>query len=113
VTYAQNAVRGWNPVKRVTWAWTGAERLWVAFWLYWTLGSSLLILGVEYIPESTPPFLRILILLLYVAYHVWAGVAVWRCAKNSKSRWAILARALIALTVIAVVATIYDEVRGA
>jgi hypothetical protein len=68
---------------------------------------------VEYIPERTPLFLRIVILLLYVVYHVWAGVAVWRCAKNSKSRWAILARALIALTVIAVAAAIYDEVSGA
>lgn len=75
--------------------WRGDERLWRAFWLFWFAGGWAVSVVVSLLVQSVglPPLAAIALLMLYT---VWAGVAVWRCAFNVKTRfWGYLARGII------------------
>jgi hypothetical protein len=101
-------LRAANPLRRILLAWKGRERLWVAYWLYWTLGVSLLTIVIGEPPGDVSAVVALAVVVGYFAYLVWAGVSVWRCASNSRSRWAVFARPVVGLALVAFLAGIYD-----
>jgi len=76
-------------------AWSGKERLWKVFWLYYVLGLGVL----SYLPDVFSEASRILKVPVGVAvlvYLVWAPVSVWRCAFNAdQGVWGYVVRALL------------------
>jgi hypothetical protein len=100
-----------NPLLIVQRAWLGRERLWIAYWLYWVLGGTLLSLWSMVLSEDSSPFHALIFLFVFVSYFIWSGVAVWRCSKNSTSKWAVVARAVVVIAIVMALAEIYDGIK--
>jgi hypothetical protein len=99
-----------NPYRIIQHAWHGRERLWIAYWLYWVLGGAVLKVWSMTLSEATSLFHASIFLIVFIGYFIWSGVAVWRCAKNSTSKWAVFARAGVVITIVMAVAEIYDGI---
>ena len=85
-----------EPIAR---AWRGQERLWKVFWLYNFLLGSAVIAAIDAVPAEQV-VLVIFILVTALAWAVWVGVSLWRCAFNSSWRgWGYIARGLVVLSV--------------
>jgi hypothetical protein len=76
-------------------AWNGDTHLWTAFWLYFVSGLNFGVLIAGYVFGLVGlPYFAVWIVIAPAA--VWAAVAVWRCAFNSRWRgWGYLARAAL------------------
>lgn len=88
--------RGERPLAKVFWAY------YVGFsFAYFFAISSLA--GFIYLSPQPPLLVTITLiacLLPFWPYHIWIYVSVWRCAKNSKPVWMVLARTWIIFSII-------------
>lgn len=95
--------------------WRGEEKLWKAFWLWPFVNGLLIALTVLGLGEVTgqgylaiaesPPYA-----VLMLAYSIWLAVAIWRCARNSKPIWRVLARFFQVLFVLGSAYGVYEAI---
>ncbi len=85
-------------------SWQGKKPLATVFWGYY-VGFHflyLVVLGglVSALPENIQLFVIIPGALFLFPYTVWVFVSIWRCAKNSRPVWKVLAIAWVVLAII-------------
>ena len=97
-----------SPLNLIGRAWRGEERAWVVFWLYWVLPELPLKFVDDSIFDEVNLIFRITFALVFIAYLVWVLVAMWRCQKNAKSRWALFMRPIVILSIAALLGLGYD-----
>ncbi len=72
------------PLNFVTSYWRGERRLWVVFWVYGVLLSTI-VTGVflaQLATENPIPGLKQFLIVAFIPYTVWVPVSIWRCAFN-------------------------------
>lgn len=89
-------------------AWRGEQQLGIVFWGYYigfwfafSLANLLIILAL---PQDLTPFVlpvtQVLYVLFWFVYLVWIAVSIWRCGKNAKPIWRVLARVWFVLAIL-------------
>lgn len=77
--------------------WRGKGRLWVVFWIYGVLLSTI-VTGVfltQLVTEDPIPGLKQFLIVAFIPYTVWILVSIWRCALNVENElYGHVARAL-------------------
>jgi len=88
-------------------SWRGERPLYEIFWIVYFGGYMVFMLvflvGFWLLPESFSDFILIPFLFFIAVYTIWAFVSIWRCAKNSKPVYQILARGWIVLSIVSVI----------
>jgi hypothetical protein len=87
--------------------WTGEEKLWKAYWLFFVAGNYVLTALADLLLRLGNKFVLITYLITLIIYFVWSVIVVWKCAPNASSKvWTYLARVIVTL---GSVAAIYVE----
>ena len=81
--------------------WEGKASLASAYWFLWVIGSNVLgfVLGLlsTFVDIQRAHFISVILLSVFAAYVVFAGISVWRCAWNTSWKgWGYIARATVA-----------------
>ena len=80
-------------------AWRGEESLALAYWFYGVIVGNLIGIAIERLPSNTPTLVVWAAVFGSIPYFVWVNVAIWRCAANSTTIWALLARASVVFVI--------------
>ncbi len=77
--------------------WRGEGRLWLVFWIYGVLLSTIVsgVFLAQLTGEDPIPGLKQFLIVAFIPYTVWLLVSIWRCAFNGENKqYGHMARAL-------------------
>ena len=84
--------------------WRGERPLGVVFWGYYVVFFFTFLLSFGLLVAALPEPLRLIVVvpgvLFLLPYNVWILVSIWRCARNSKPIWKVLARIWVVMVIV-------------
>ena len=90
----------------------GQAALWKVYWLAGVAGSwviATIVINLIHF-DLFPPLLGIVVML---AYGIWVGISIWRCAFNTSWKgWGYAARAVIVFTAVLAIVELIRGVAG-